>query len=251
MASPISARRRSKSPLAQRYRCVCLAVAGSVALLACGGEGGRSRAGEAVAPAVPSSSVGSLTPEGAGSVAPSGELLLDDLSDGDAQFSAAGISGEWFTYSDGTAPLSPPGHTGLLVSSGETHVSGQGFADWGAGLSAYLRSADLTRFCSLKLTARGSGTIVIEVATPATSPLAEGGTCEGSGCFGHFATSIQLYPDYQQFVIDFARLAQPSWAQPAQLSLGGVISFNFVSKVSGAPAVLDLWVDRLALQTCP
>jgi hypothetical protein len=225
-------------------------------LLACGGEGGRSRAGEATAPAAAapgeqSALVGSLVPGSAGGVDANGELLLDDLSDGDAKFSAAGIDGEWFTYSDGTAPVTPPDHTGLIVSGGETHVSGQGFSDWGAGLSAYLRSADLTRYCSLKLTARGSGTIVLEVATPATSPASEGGTCVGNGCFGHFATSLQLGSEYQQFAIEFARLAQPSWAQPAQLSLGGVISFNFVAKVAAAPAALDLWVDRLALQSCP
>lgn len=227
----------------------------ALAFFSCGGEGGRSRAGETTAPAAaapgdPSGAVASLTPEHTGGVDANGELLLDDLSDGDAKFSAGNISGEWFTYSDGTAAVTPPDHTGLLVSDGETHVSGQGFSDWGVGLSAYLRSADLTRFCSLKLTARGSGTIVLEVATPATSPASEGGTCVGSGCFGHFATSIQLTSEGQEFVIEFARLAQPSWAQPAQLSLAGVISFNLVSKVAGAPAAIDLWVDRLALQTC-
>ena len=235
---------------------VSLVAALALALIACGGEGGRSRAGESAAPAAPapgerSSGVGSLAPENGGGVDASGELLLDDLSDGDAKFSAAGINGEWFTYSDGTALVTPPDHTGLLVSDGETHVSGQGFSDWGVGLSAYLRSADLTRYCALKLTARGSGSIVLELATPATSPASEGGTCLGNGCFGHFATSLQLGSEYQEFAIDFARLAQPSWAQPAQLSLAGVISFNFVSKVAGAPAAIDLWVDRLALQSCP
>jgi hypothetical protein len=211
-----------------------IASAMALALLACGGDGGRSRAGETLAPSTPapseqSSGMGSLMPEGAGGIEAGGELLLDDLSDGDAKFSAAGINGEWFTYSDGTAPVTPADHTGLLVSGGETHVSGQGFSDWGVGLSAYFRSADLTRFCSLKLAARGSGTIVIEVATPATSPASEGGTCVGNSCFGHFATSIQLGAEVQEFAIDFARLAQPSWAQPAQLSLAAVISFNFVS----------------------
>jgi hypothetical protein len=181
-----------------------------------------------------------------------GQLLLDDLTDGDSTFGAAGISGEWFTYSDGSSTVTPADHTGLLVSDGEAHVFGQGFSDWGVGLSAYLRSADLSAFCQLKLRARGVGTLVIELATPATSPASEGGTCVGSGCFGHFASTIQLEPAYREFTIPFADLAQPSWAQPAQLSLAGVISFNLVAKAApGAPVDIDLWVDRLALGTCP
>ena len=194
-----------------------------------------------------------LPAEGAASgMVVAGELLLDDLTDGDSAFAAAGISGEWFTYSDGTSTVTPPDHTGLVVSDGEAHVFGQGFSDWGVGLSAYLRSADLSAFCRLKLRARGAGTIVIELATPATSPASEGGTCVGSGCFGHFAASIQLEPAYRELEIAFAELAQPSWAQRAELSLAGVISFNLVAKAApGAPVDIDLWVDRLALGACP
>jgi hypothetical protein len=220
-------------------------------ILGCGGEGGRSRGETASAAALPTAAEASAAETGAG-MAADGELLLDDLTDGDARFAAAGISGEWFTYSDGTSMVTPADHTGLVVTDGEAHVFGQRFSDWGVGLSAYLRSADLSAFCQLKLTLRGSGAIVVELATPATSPASEGGTCVGSGCFGHFAKTIQLEPTYQEFEIAFAELAQPSWAQPTQLSLAGVISFNLVTKAApGAPVDIDLWVDRLALQACP
>ena len=235
---------------------VAFLACGSVLLLACGSDGARARS---AGPSVPASSASPSLPTSAqpppeqlvsGSAA-GGDLVLDDLTDGDALFNAGGLSGEWFTYSDGTSTVSPPDHTGLIVSEGETHVVGQGFSDWGVGLSVYLRSADLSRFCSLQLRARGSGSLVVEVATPATSPAGEGGTCVGSGCFGHFATSIQLDGSYQDFDLGFASLLQPSWAQPAQLSLSGVISFNLVAKGSAAaPASIDLWVDRVALHAC-
>jgi hypothetical protein len=221
------------------------------ALSGCGGDGGRARE-ESVVPSVQPASAATPPLESAGAAETNGELLLDDLTDGDARFTAGSINGEWFTYSDGTSTVTPPDHMGLLVSAGESHVVGQGFSDWGVGLSAYLRSADLSAFCGLKLTARGSGSLVLELATPATSPESEGGTCVGSGCFGHFATKLQLEPTYRDFELAFAELAQPSWAQPAQLSLAGVISFNLVAKVEGgAPASIDLWVDRLALEGCP
>jgi len=212
--------------------------------LACGGEGGRERTAEALSPA---SMISSGAPEGSGTIDENGELVLDDLSDSDARFKAGDISGEWFTYSDGTSAIVPPDHTGLATLDGEAHVSGAGFSDWGAGLSAYFKSVDLTAFDGVRLRARGTGSIVVELATPATSPPGEGGTCMGNGCFGHFATTIVLSESYQDFAIPFATLVQPGWAQPAALALDGVISLNLVAKVGGGPANLDLWVERLAL----
>ncbi|HKO90868.1 MAG TPA: hypothetical protein VJU61_06945 [Polyangiaceae bacterium] len=216
--------------------------------LACGGEGGRDRAAEALSPQ-PMSEPGA--PDGSGVIDENGDLVLDELSDSDAHFSSGNISGEWFTYSDGTNAIEPPDHTGLATLDGEAHVSGSGFSDWGAGLSAYFSSVDLTAFDGVRLRARGTGSIIVELATPATSPPGEGGTCMGNGCFGHFATSLQLSEAYQDFAIPFATLAQPSWAQRAELALDGVISLNLVAKVAGGAASLDLWVDRLALHAGP
>jgi len=216
--------------------------------LACGGEGGRERTAEALSPA---SMTGPVAPDGSGVIDANGELVLDDLGDSDARFASGSIAGEWFTYSDGTSPIAPPDHTGLATLDGEAHVSGAGFSDWGAGLSAYFTSVDLTAFDGVHLRARGTGSIVVELATPATSPPGEGGTCVGNGCFGHFATNVQLSESHQDFVIPFVTLTQPSWAQPAELALDGVISFNLVAKVAGGTASLDLWVDRLALHARP
>lgn len=223
--------------------CLCCAAA-------CGGNGELSRdglgqQGEPVLPGAPPAASGTVPPA---TIDANGELLLDDLSDGDARFAAGSIAGEWFTYSDGTSPITPADHTGLVVVAGETHVAGQGFSDWGAGLSAYFRVADLSQFGRLVLRARGSGTIVVELATPGTSPADEGGTCVGTGCFGHFATTLTLTDAYQDFDLPFATMTQPSWAQPVALSLSQVISINFVAKAApGAPTNIDLWIDRLAL----
>jgi hypothetical protein len=221
-----------------------------IGALACGGEGNEARSADALTPA---GGAGAETPAPSSGVPDAnGELLLDELEDSDALFAAGAVSGEWFTYSDGTSPITPPDHTGIAAVAGEAHISGSGFNDWGAGLSAYFRSVDLTAFDGFRLRAKGSGSIIVELATPATSPAAEGGTCVGSGCFGHFATSIELGPDYRDYDIPFATLVQPTWAQPASLALDGVISLNLVAKGSAAnPAALDLWVDRLALHAAP
>ena len=224
--------------------------------LACGGDSDAERDTSALTPAQSAGAPSSATP-GDATPAPSsatpdadGNLLLDDLDDADALFAAGPVSGEWFTYSDGTSPITPPDHTGIAAVAGEAHVTGTGFSDWGAGLSAYFRTVDLTRFDAFRLRARGTGSIVVELATPATSPENEGGTCVGTGCFGHFATTLQLGADYVDYDIPFASLTQPSWAQPATLALDGVISLNLVVKAAPArPASIDLWVDRLALHS--
>jgi hypothetical protein len=226
-----------------------------VAAVACGGEGSEARsanalgpAGSAGAPASADSPAPSTETPSASTIDANGELLLDELDDSDALFAAGTVSGEWFTYSDGTSPITPPDHTGIAAAHMRFTRLGSGFSDWGAGLSAYFRSVDLTAFDGFRLRAHGTGSIVVELATPATSPVAEGGTCVGSGCFGHFATSIELGSEARDYDITFAALTQPSWAQPAQLALDGVISLNLVAKGSAAaPASLDLWVERLAL----
>jgi hypothetical protein len=225
----------------------------SIGAAACGGEGGEARSPDTLDPAGAAGSTGVEAPAPSSGIPDAeGQVLLDELDDSDALFAAGSVSGEWFTYSDGTSPITPPDHTGIGAVGGEAHVSGSGFSEWGAGLSAYFRSVDLTAFDGFRLRAKGTGTIIVELATPATSPEAEGGTCVGTGCFGHFATNIQLGPDYRDYDISFATLAQPGWAQPAQLALDGVISLNLVAKGSAAtPAALDLWVDRLALHATP
>lgn len=228
-----------------------LALASCCCASACGGNGDLER-GDGAQQSAPVLPAPSSSPPPAGSapatIDESGELLLDDLSDADGRFVAASITGEWFTYSDGTSPITPPDHTGLPVVEGEAHVAGQGFSDWGAGLSAYFRSADLSQFGRLVLRARGSGTIVVELATPGSSPADEGGTCVGTGCFGHYSATLTLTDAYQDFDLSFGAFAQPSWAQPVPLSLAQVISINLVSKAApGAPSSIDLWIDRLAL----
>ena len=215
-------------------------------LVACGSDA-RERTPATALPLTPTAE----QPSAPAAVDANGELLLDDLSDADARFAVNGISGEWFTYSDGTSPITPPDHTGLPATDGAAHVSGAGFNDWGAGVSAYFSTADLSAFDAILVRVRGSGVIVAELATPATSPPEEGGTCTGEGCFGHFARSIPLTEAFQDVSIGFADLAQPSWAQPAQLALDGVISLNLTTKVAGAPASIDLWIDRLALHAAP
>jgi endoglucanase len=182
------------------------------------------------------------------------ELVLDDLTDGDGQFTASGIRGQWGTYSDGTSAITPPAMSAIVPTDGAIHVTGTGFNEWGAGLGLDLSSegggafVDLARYASLKVRAKGAGTITVELATPVTTGSDEGGECAGDGCFGHYAATITLGAEYQDHVVTFAAMSQPSWGQEADLQLARVMGINFLSRAeNGQSANIDLWVDRVAL----
>jgi endoglucanase len=182
------------------------------------------------------------------------ELVLDELTDGDGQLSVSGIKGQWGTYSDGTSAITPPAMSAIVPADGAIHVTGTGFNEWGAGLGLDLSSdggqssVDLSKYASLKVRAKGTGTITVEVATPVTTGSDEGGECTGDGCFGHYASTITLSADYQDLVLPFGSMSQPSWGKEAKLELARVMGINFLSRAeNGQSANIDLWVDRVSL----
>jgi endoglucanase len=197
------------------------------------------------------------TPE----VPPPMDVLLDDFEDGDGSFastsvSGAGFSGAWRTYSDGTSTVTPPVDTPIAPADGAIHVAGSNFSTWGVGLSADLdtsagarRPVDLGAYRGLKIRAKGTGSIDVELVLPATTGTDEpGGTCSaGQGCFGHYAATLPLSGDYSEQTLAFSAFRQPDWAAASPLDLSGVLAINFLSRVNGGPVSIDLWLDAVSL----
>lgn len=209
----------------------------------------------------PSMSVTGGTQTGAGGatgVAPLPmDVLLDDFTDGDAVLSSAGFAGRWRTYSDETSTVTPPVDADITPSEGAVHVTGSGFSEWGVGLTVDLNNpsgqrspADLSAYRGLKIKARGTGSVEIELVIPATTGVDEaGGTCTAAeGCFGHYSANLVLAAEYSEQVIQFSQLRQPEWALGAPLDLTKVLAINFLSRAgNGSAASIDLWVDSVAL----
>jgi endoglucanase len=204
-------------------------------------------------PAVPPSSPASPVVE---APPPPMDVVLEDFADGNGQLSSAGFTGRWHTYSDGTAAITPPLDAEIVPVDGAVHVSGTGFSTWGAGLSVDLNNptgqllqrqpADLSAHRGLGLRVRGSGSIVVELVTPATTGTAEGGTCT-DGCFGHYAASVALGADFTEQALPFSAFAQPDFGQDVPLDLTRVLAINFLARVDGGPANLDLWLEQVSL----
>lgn len=222
-------------------------------------QGGQAGSGASVPPAgggaAPSTDDGQPPAGGGGQQQPAGpsELVLDDFEDGDGTVSAGGITGTWGTYSDGTSAITPPVASPVVPVDGALHVSGAGFSEWGAGLGLDLEQggqgyANLSSYASVKVRARGTGVITVELATPATTGSDEGGECTGEGCFGHYFSNITLTPEYQDHVVTFSTMGQPSWGQSAARQTDRVMGLNFLARAEGGQsASIDLWVDSVAL----
>jgi endoglucanase len=184
------------------------------------------------------------------------DFVLEDFNDNDGVLSSAGFSGNWRTYSDGTGMVTPAVDTPVVPVDGAVQVTGSGFATWGVGLSVDLdtssgqrQPADLGEYRGLKIRAKGTGSIDVELVIPATTGTAEvGGTCTaGMGCFGHYAATLALSADYTEQTLLFSAFRQPDWAASSPLDLSQVLAVNFLSRVNGGPVSIDLWLDAVSL----
>lgn len=184
-------------------------------------------------------------------------VVLEDFADGDAKLSSTGFNGRWHTYSDGTGQVTPAVNADIVPVDGAVHVTGSNFSTWGVGLSVDLnnplaqlttrQAVDFSKYRGLSLRAHGTGTIVVELVTPATTGTVEGGSCAGDGCFGHYSAELALGAEYADKDLAFSSFTQPSWGQPVALDLSKVLSLNLLSRVNGGPVSIDLFLDGVSL----
>jgi hypothetical protein len=145
------------------------------------------------------------------------DTLIDDFEDGDGQIAPlGGRRGFWFTFNDGTGTQTPAAGTPVLPQVLDTsanfllHTTGSGFASlnttppdggavFGAGVgtnllvdsSGTVRPYNASAYSGINFTffTRSSPNFPLQVsffvATSATTPVDEGGTCT-MGCFDDF-----------------------------------------------------------------
>lgn len=186
-------------------------------------------------------------------------LLVDDFEDGDEFLNrGTGMSGSWYVENDGTGHQSPAPGSGefgaLLAEPGAPnnaahalHTTASGFEDWGAFVGVRLNAAqrvactvDLSASVGLAFQARGSGDVRVNLGTPLTTPVADGGECAAAAC-SDFGGSVTLRSEWRDYELRFDELAQPSWATTADWDPRRVVRLSFWAEQSD----LDLWLDEL------
>lgn len=189
--------------------------------------------------------------------------LIDDLEDGNAVIAEfEERQGQWSAYNDATSGATQTPAAGKAVtpeaggangSQFALHTSGSGFSEWGAGIQLDFKNSgsgassrepfDASHYAGISFYAKGSGSPRVELATPATTDSAGGGSCTES-CFDTHGKSITLGADWALFTIPFDDLVQEGWGAEAAFSPAELLGLAF--KVSGsadAPADFDFWID--------
>jgi hypothetical protein len=185
---------------------------------------------------------------------PGNPALIDDLEDGDEEIlSNYGLSGEWYMVSDGTGTLNPPvgavpvpTNVGAAASGRSMHFTSSGSTKWGAGiavsLNAYGCGYDASKQSGIEFYLKGSGSVLVQVATRQVVPVSDHGTCTAN-CNDLFGTTISATSSWVQRKALFANLRQSGWGTAATFDPSQVLYVQFTS-VAGSS--LDLYVDNLS-----
>jgi hypothetical protein len=216
------------------------------------GVGGAFVSNRAGAPGAGGAKTGAAgAPPVSGSCAPAAgtitELLIDDLDDGDDAIRPIGARvGYWYTYNDGTTgAVQIPAPSGTFKGTAPGHsasafaavTSGPAFTTYGAGMGFSFHTVgntacpyDASAYKGITFWAKANAgnaatmTLTAMLKTPATTPVANGGTCAAM-CEDHYALkpAPTLTTTWAQHTITFATASTATFGQN---NFGTVVPFD-------------------------
>lgn len=194
--------------------------------------------------------------------------MIDDMEDGDIDIPEGDgktpRSGAWFMFGDDTegAILTPEDKAGLVQElpsprpegDGEStmavHTSGEGFADWGAGIGVNLLGEgyyDASEYRGLTFWGRAEegtdGEVLVAFVDQQTHDA--GGICDPEvDCHDYFSLRVTLTPSWTQFKVPIECLRQGGWGREFEavaIDRLWAIQFRFTKE-----QVFDVWIDDVA-----
>jgi len=210
-----------------------------------------------------------------------GDAIVDNLEHGSTLIPVtAGRQGAWYTYNDGspgaTQQPSPiedpflPTNATAAVGIYAARTSGEGFGDWGAGFgfdvnnqgceadehgdpidpacspSGIRRTYDVSGWTGISFYARSvAGTDVsvdFKVPTEHETPIADGGTCDGTVCSDAYFIRVTFESEWSLFEISFEDLAQAGFGESFAFDPTAVFGMQWQIP---AGASFDIAVDEI------
>lgn len=201
--------------------------------------------------------------------------LVDDFEDRDAVTGKVlDGRGAWFVANDGTGQQYPgpcvlpsvvPEHRPGDSSSYGMHTFGIGFQtlpDGFATLGVGLRTGpgpnrcegplDASGYTGVEFWVLGSGHVRFVVATVATTPTSNFGSCQ-SGCYDSHGALVSLTPEWSLVRLPFSVLTQEGWGTPVPFDASQILTLQWSPKAQGAapgswtPAsCFDFWIDDVS-----
>jgi hypothetical protein len=210
------------------------------------------------------------------------DTLIDDFEDGDGAIAPiSGRNGVWYVFNDGSGTETPAPGTPVLPEVLDTsanellRVTGSGFAPlgtllpdgvnfaYGAGVGAFfvfdpaaghVVPYDASKYSGIQFTfsTKSSADVPLQVgfsiATAATTPVEQGGTCT-SGCYDNFGFVGFVPPGDFTFTGGFSwgQLTQQGFGTPATFDPATVLSIQWVMAFPnvGQPASADVFDFRI------
>jgi hypothetical protein len=195
-------------------------------------------------------------------------LLIDDMEDGDGLIATVGIrNGGWWVSSDGTGTVTPPAEQapvaerilgGRCNSKYAMRLTGSGFSEWGAVISATFRFTDdiqpydASGYRGITFYARvgPDNNSVVHAQFQDSSSHLLGGACNPiSGtpdeCYNGFGADLSsISTEWQKFTLEFATLTQrPGWGYQAD-AVNPAAVYDLEWNLD-ANRTFDVWVDDI------
>jgi len=196
--------------------------------------------------------------------APRGETArIDDFEDEDNKiFKAFEREGWWYTATDDTeggavlppsgsfAPVPLPAEEATLHNEYAAHLTASGFEVWGATWGTTLRftregikcAFNGSSFAGIRFRAKGNGTLRVNLGTPETIPVEDGGRCE-ERCYDTHARLVRIKPDWQVFEVRWGDLQQGGWGTQARFDPARLLNVGFNADKERLP--VDVWLDDI------
>jgi len=197
------------------------------------------------------------------------EPLIDDMEDGDGFICpSSSRHGHWYPFSDQTPgfdltpagdfnPTQIPGGRGL--SQYAAHLTGSGFAEWGALMGFNLTQRDTARQTydaslvdGIKFWLRSTQPVTVAFSTLETIPSESGGECLDVppyvNCGNPFVFQITApSADWRDYTVPFVALAQGNGRGSVPWNSHNLLNIEFALP---AGAAFDTWVDDIRFYHC-